>query len=215
MTTTHLPFLPSFIYLISVYRSVASLSKYADPLLDILDPNKLIKTRLFRENCVFFEGHYVKDLSLLDREINQTIIVDNSPMSYIFHPENAIDCTSFFDDFQDIELWQIADFLLSIKSCPDVRKVCPYWREWVNRNPSSVPMIHLLLDTNDNSNDINNSNSSKYSDNSNSAGVVVGGGFSSYDNNHHESLYNISSSSSSSSSSNSKSSSGNHTHSYL
>lgn len=116
----------------------ASLSKYADPLLDILDPEKvksaflrtasisyaivdfeqktvyfavlqLISKRLFRENCVYYDGesllslprylrsipltggylitgHYVKDLSLLNRDITQTIIVDNSPMSYIFHP---------------------------------------------------------------------------------------------------------------------------------
>eukprot|EP01035_Chromulina_nebulosa_P030398 gene30398-40388_t len=84
----------------------ASLSKYADPLLDILDPEHRITTRLFRENCVFYEGHYVKDLSLLQRDISQTIIVDNSPMSYIFHPENAIDCVSFFDNPADFELWQ-------------------------------------------------------------------------------------------------------------
>ena len=80
----------------------ASLSKYADPLLDILDPDnvsaaalqpnlsdrsaQLVSKRLFREHCVFYDGHYVKDLSLLNRDISQTIIVDNSPMSYIFHP---------------------------------------------------------------------------------------------------------------------------------
>lgn len=28
----------------------------------------------------------MKDLSTLNRDISQTIIVDNSPMSYIFHP---------------------------------------------------------------------------------------------------------------------------------
>jgi TFIIF-interacting CTD phosphatase-like protein len=49
----------------------------------------------------------VKDLSLLNRDLSQTIIVDNSPMSYIFHPENAIDCGSFIDDLGDIELWQV------------------------------------------------------------------------------------------------------------
>jgi RNA polymerase II subunit A small phosphatase-like protein len=68
-------------------------------------------------------GHYVKDLTVLNNDISQTIIVDNSPMSYIFQPgmfclvsmllfflfdvENAIDCTSFFDDPTDIELWQV------------------------------------------------------------------------------------------------------------
>ena len=99
----------------------ASLSKYADPLLDVLDPKKLIAKRLFRENCVYFEGHYVKDLSLLERDIPQTIIIDNSPMSYVFHPENAIDCGSFFDDPSDVEMWQIADFLESVVGCQDVR----------------------------------------------------------------------------------------------
>ncbi len=54
----------------------------------------------------------MKDLSLLNRNLSHTIIVDNSPMSYIFHPENAIDCSTFIDDPADVELWQIADFLI-------------------------------------------------------------------------------------------------------
>mmetsp|Transcript_10586 Transcript_10586/g.11420 ORF Transcript_10586/g.11420 Transcript_10586/m.11420 type:complete len:310 (-) Transcript_10586:821-1750(-) len=117
----------------------ASLSKYADPLLDLLDPKKLISRRLFRESCVFYDGHYVKDLTVLNRDISQTIIVDNSPMSYIFQPENAIDCTSYFDDPSDVELWQIADFLEGIRNCDDVRAYCRHWREWCRNNPSSVP----------------------------------------------------------------------------
>ena len=74
----------------------ASLSKYADPLLDTLDPNRLIDYRLFREHCVFHRGHYVKDLSLINRELNRTIIIDNSPMSYIFHPCKFIICGMYW-----------------------------------------------------------------------------------------------------------------------
>ena len=62
--------------------------------------------------CSLLVGHYVKDLSLLNRDLSQTIIVDNSPMSYIFHPENAIDCGSFIDDLADIELWQVRSEVL-------------------------------------------------------------------------------------------------------
>lgn len=37
----------------------ASLAKYADPLLDILDTEKVISARLFRESCVQHYGNYV------------------------------------------------------------------------------------------------------------------------------------------------------------
>ena len=33
----------------------ASLSKYANPLMDILDPNKYCTSRLFREHCAFID----------------------------------------------------------------------------------------------------------------------------------------------------------------
>ena len=63
----------------------------------------------------------------MNRDISHTIIVDNSPMSYAFHPENAIDCSSFFDDPSDVELWQIADFLEFISTTDDVRDYCRYF----------------------------------------------------------------------------------------
>lgn len=119
-------------YEIVIYT--ASLNKYADPLLDLLDPHQTIRTRLFRESCVYCEGNYVKDLSLLDRDITQSIIVDNSPSSYMFHPANAIDCSSFIDDPRDRELDQIAAFLKGIKDVKDVRGICPQWREWPHVN---------------------------------------------------------------------------------
>jgi RNA polymerase II subunit A small phosphatase-like protein len=117
-------------YEIVIYT--ASLNKYADPLLDLLDPTRVIRARLFRESCVYYEGNYVKDLSLIDRDLSQAIIVDNSPSSYIFHPENAIDCSSFIDDPEDRELDQIGAFLAGIKDVKDVRGYCSKWKEWPN-----------------------------------------------------------------------------------
>ena len=120
-------------YEIVVYT--ASLNKYADPLLDLLDPHKTIRARLFRESCVFYEGNYVKDLSLLDRDLSKTIIIDNSPSSYMFHPENAIDCSSFIDDPKDRELDQIGAFLTGIKKAKDVRCICDQWRDYPMIDP--------------------------------------------------------------------------------
>ncbi|CCI44559.1 unnamed protein product [Albugo candida] len=96
-------------YEIVIYT--ASLSKYANPLLDRLDPERTIRHRLYREHCVLHDGNYIKDLSLINRDLTQSIIIDNSPMSYLFHPRNAIGCSSFIDDPRDRELDSINRFL--------------------------------------------------------------------------------------------------------
>lgn len=50
----------------------------------------VFRARLFRESCVYHGGNYVKDLNKLGRDLQKIVIVDNSPASYIFHPENAV-----------------------------------------------------------------------------------------------------------------------------
>ena len=77
--------------------------QYADPLLDELDPHGYVSARLFRESCVYYQGKYVKDLALMNRDLSQTIIVDNSPCSYLFHPENAVGCERYVEQQQPIE----------------------------------------------------------------------------------------------------------------
>jgi carboxy-terminal domain RNA polymerase II polypeptide A small phosphatase len=79
----------------------ASLSKYADPLLDQLDTGSVVRWRLFRESCFPYEGNYVKDLMCLGRPLSDTIIVDNSPHSYVFQPDNAVPIGTFIDDPDD------------------------------------------------------------------------------------------------------------------
>jgi len=94
--------------------------RYADPLLSLLDEKKVIRHRLFRESCTCHEGNYVKDLDILGRPIERTIIVDNSPMSYLFQPENAIGVSSFIDDLNDRELFYCLPFLESIIAVENV-----------------------------------------------------------------------------------------------
>jgi len=102
----------------------ASLDKYANPVLDILDPKGFIKIRLFREACVQHYGNYVKDLSLLGRRLEDTLIIDNSPFSYMFQPDNAIPITSWFNDKTDRELYDLVPFLLEqIVPAEDVAQV--------------------------------------------------------------------------------------------
>ncbi|KAL5005683.1 hypothetical protein ScPMuIL_016841 [Solemya velum] len=98
----------------------ASLAKYADPVADLLDRCCVFRARLFRESCVFHRGNYVKDLSRLGRDLNKVVIVDNSPASYIFHPDNAVPVNSWFDDMDDTELLDLVPFFEGLSQSESV-----------------------------------------------------------------------------------------------
>lgn len=86
-------------------------TQYGDPLLDQLDIHKVVHHRLFRESCYNHQGNYVKDLSQVGRDLRDTIIIDNSPTSYIFHPQHAVPISSWFSDAHDNELLDLIPVL--------------------------------------------------------------------------------------------------------
>lgn len=101
----------------------ASLSKYADPLMNILDPEKLCTSRLFREHCTWLDQTYVKDMSLINRPMENIILIDNSPNSYRLQPENALPCTTWYTDPSDTELFEFIPLLTGLSKVKDVRVV--------------------------------------------------------------------------------------------
>lgn len=53
----------------------------------------------------------IKDLSQVGRDLRETIIIDNSPTSYIFHPQHAVPISSWFSDAHDNELLDLIPVL--------------------------------------------------------------------------------------------------------
>ena len=55
--------------------------------------------------------------------MKDVIIVDNSPVAFMFQPENAIPCISWYDDMNDTQLDRIATILEKLAYEDDVRKI--------------------------------------------------------------------------------------------
>ena len=103
----------------------ASVSKYADPLLDIIDKKGYCPFRLFREHCSLINTTFVKDLQRLGRDLKNIVIVDNSPLSYALHPENGLPILTWFEDKSDRELYTIMPVLEFLSTVQDVREFIP------------------------------------------------------------------------------------------
>ncbi|KAH9413698.1 Carboxy-terminal domain RNA polymerase II polypeptide A small phosphatase 1 [Dermatophagoides pteronyssinus] len=138
----------------------ASLAKYADPVADLLDRWGVFRARLFRESCIYHNGNYVKDLSRLGRDLNKVVIVDNSPASYSFHPNNAVPVASWFQDMNDTELSDLIPFFERLAKVDNVYKVLKnaQIQQQQQQQQSTNNMLPLITTTSNTGNNNNNNN---------------------------------------------------------
>ncbi|CUS11571.1 unnamed protein product [Tuber aestivum] len=120
----------------------ASVQEYADPVIDWLEQNrKYFKGRFYRQHCTQRGGAYIKDISAVEPDLSKVMIIDNSPMSYIFHEgaaigaivgciqdrvnaryiDNAIPIEGWINDPTDIDLLHLIPLLQALQYVTDVR----------------------------------------------------------------------------------------------
>ncbi|CEP60870.1 Nem1-Spo7 phosphatase catalytic subunit NEM1 LALA0_S02e01508g [Lachancea lanzarotensis] len=107
----------------------ASMREYADPVIDWLEGSFTgrFSRRLYRQDCTLRDGiGYIKDLSLLastHAPLSDVCIIDNSPVSYAMHVDNAIQVEGWISDPTDTDLLNLLPFLEALRFTTDVRNV--------------------------------------------------------------------------------------------
>jgi len=121
------PHLDAFLRCVSKwYRIViftASSQRYADPLIDAVDQYKVVEARFFRESCIQKGGQFIKDLTVVEPDLRNVILLDNTPSAYAMHAENGLPIEAWFNDPYDEHLLDLLPLLYGLHFLQDVRSI--------------------------------------------------------------------------------------------
>ena len=153
------PFLDYFLKEISKYYDIiiftASISQYASPLIDNLDNQRLLRGRLYRQNCIFRNGLYIKDLKQIGKHLKDIIIIDNNPASYSINQDNGLPILTWYEDINDNELNKLIPLLKYLSNVDDVRKII---KKVVNKEKNEIDfdLVDNIIYNNKNDENSNN-----------------------------------------------------------
>ena len=75
---------------------------YVDSIIKIIEKNeKFFEYILDRNHVTYDNGNYVKDLNMLNRDLKNIIIIDDSSKFFKFHKENGICVKPFYGDIEN------------------------------------------------------------------------------------------------------------------
>ena len=126
-----------------VVMFTASLQKYADAIMDEIDPNReLFEYRMYRNNCtqikVDNQIYYIKDLRVFKYiSLDDIVIIDNSVLSFGFHLENGIPILPYYSGNDEIEMDNLLNLLEELsnkKSIPNTLGKVMELDQYLNKN---------------------------------------------------------------------------------
>ena len=144
------PYLYQFLLSVKEYYEIiiftASTQNYADSILDAIEEFKgqFFNFRLYRNHCSILDNDFVKDISLIGRDLSKTIIVDNMQQNFKLQKENGILISSFWgEDVNDKALLQLGRILVgfgkemrNFKYNYDIRQLIIKYKDDIVKNVS-------------------------------------------------------------------------------
>ncbi|KAL1242939.1 CTD small phosphatase-like protein 2-A [Trichinella spiralis] len=123
-------FLESISEFYEVILFTAGTPRYAAAVIDqLVDPeHKYFSNFYYRPDCAPVDHEFVKDLSILGRDLSKTVIMDDNMMSFCCHIDNGILVEPWTGDEEDRELKTMIRFFHEIVDS-NVEDVRPFLRE--------------------------------------------------------------------------------------
>ena len=100
----------------------------ADAIIEAVHQSEQIQSvhfreRYYRDSCKYLNGTYLKDLRLLQRNLDHVAILDDNPSGYAMQPSNGLPIKQWSGDPFDRDLLDVVPLLYDIHHADDVRQV--------------------------------------------------------------------------------------------
>ena len=148
------PFLYEFLEKMTNYYELiiftSATQDYAEPIIETIEKNgKYFDYVLCRQHTIVVNNDFVKDISLIGRDLKKIIIVDNMPQNFRKQKENGIFIKPFWgEDCYDCALNNLGEILenIAINYSNDLRKgVLVYKDEILNKVSSNFARDKNLM----------------------------------------------------------------------
>ena len=139
------PFLYEFLEkMINYYELIiftSATQDYAEPIIETIDKNnKYFDYILCRQHTIVVNNDFVKDISLIGRDLKKMIIVDNMPQNFRKQKENGIFIKPFWgEDNYDCALNNLGEILekMAVNYNYDLRKGILFYKDEILNKVSS------------------------------------------------------------------------------
>ena len=136
----------------------AALKKYADVVINSIDPDGNISYRLYRQHTISIGNSNIKDLTKLGRDLRYVIIVDNCLENFALQSRNGLKILDFEGNEFDDELEYLKDDLIKLvkMNVNDVRDYLENIQISMDKRAKFYEKLNFNI--NNNNNNINNFN---------------------------------------------------------
>ena len=109
------PYLDIFLQTLSKFCELviytSSTQEYADKVLNFIDSNQLIHEKLYRQNCIYVDNKYFKDVTKYEESKNKILIIDDNPKCYLGMKDNILPIKFWNGDEKDDSLLKIKNII--------------------------------------------------------------------------------------------------------